>query len=245
MRLHKILAKWGLASRRKIEQLILAGKVKVNNLPFTEVSKDIDENTIETVEIDGKLYKKPISIKTFVLVFNKPSNVLSTMYDPFNRKTLKDYFVSFMNKHKVRLFPVGRLDYDTTGLLLMTNNGDLAYKLMHPKFMIEKEYLVKFWGKPLSKEEIIKIEKGDLILEDGKIAPCKLLVIDKNCCKIILHEGRKREIKRIFAALGRKVVKLQRVRFGPIKLGALKIGSFRLLTKDELMNLFNLVNRKL
>jgi pseudouridine synthase len=227
-RIQKILANWGIASRRTIERLIAEGKVSVNGEVLTGQGMTIDPDGNPVIKISGKQVKKPKNTKLQIFAFNKPMNVVSTLKDDQGRKSIKD----FLPPHQ-RLYPVGRLDMNSTGLLLITNNGELTNRLLHPSFKVAKEYVVKIVGASLTREEKFQFSTG-IELEDGKTAPCKLVQHkDPQTFTVVLKEGRKRQIRRMFDKLDRKVIQLNRVTFGPIKLGNLKAGQMRRLTTAE------------
>jgi len=229
MRLNQFLAKAGVASRRKADLLIEAGKVRVNGKKVETLGYIIDEK-IDKVEVDGREAK--IGQNLIYILLNKPKGYLSTAIDPFGRPIVLD----LLPEVKERIFPVGRLDLDSEGVLLLTNDGDLAYTLTHPKFEIEKVYQVKVKGE-VSPNNIEKLNKG-VILEEGikANAQVKVIQIKKEITEleVTLKEGRKREIKRIFSALGHKVVELVRKRFATLTCKGLKSGEWRYLSKEEI-----------
>jgi len=230
MRLNKYLAKSGVASRRKSDELIQMATTTVNNEiildPVYEVS-DIDE-----IRYDGKLLK--IDKDKIVVMFNKPENVITSVNDPFNRKTVMSY-INF----KKRLVPIGRLDKDSTGLLLLTNDGDLHYFLTHPKNQIIREYDVII-DSMISPKKIKRMSRG-LNIGDGEIGRAKVArqkLIKGRCqARLVLRHGKKREIRRIFRSLKIKLYNLHRVSFGGIHIGGLKKSEFRLLDKKEVNQL--------
>ncbi len=227
MRLNKYLAQAGLASRRKCDDFIRAGLIKVNGKVTLGFSTDIGEEDI--VQYKNRVLE--VSTEKVVYLLNKPEGVVSTSIDTHNRKTVLDLLPK-----AERLFTIGRLDRDTTGALLATNDGDLAYKLTHPKFGIKKVYIV------MSKDDIPaekqrQFSKG-LRLEDGSIAKGVIRKIThenhRNIWEVTLTEGKNREIKRLFTAMGSRVQKLHRVSFAGISADNLKPGKFRKLSKSEL-----------
>lgn len=232
MRLQKFLADAGLGSRRKCETLIAEGRVRVNGEPAV-IGQSVDPKN-DSVVCDGKKLE-PAAAGEYILLY-KPVGYLSTVSDPFSRGTVLD-----LVKSGKRLYPVGRLDKNSEGLMLLTNDGDLAYRLTHPKFQIEKVYEVWVSGVP-SPRTLKKVENG-ILLEDGMTSPCKsrLLKIsggkDKSLIELTLHEGRKREIRRMMKTVGHPVVSLRRVSIGPLRLAGLSPGECRPLTKSELENL--------
>lgn len=228
-RLQKVISRAGVASRRKAEQLILEGKVKVNGEVVTELGTKVSDS--DTVEVNGiKLEKED---KVYYMLY-KPRGVISAVTDDKGRKTVVDFF---KNKVEQRIFPVGRLDYDTTGLLLLTNDGEFSNLLTHPKYEIDKTYIARLKGVPTI-ENIKKLQRG-ILLDDGKTAPAKVKLIsrdfkaNKSICEITIHEGRNRQVRRMFEAIGTPVVKLKRERFGFLTLGNLKPGEYRELSKHE------------
>jgi 23S rRNA pseudouridine2605 synthase len=230
-RIQKILADAGIASRRKAEELIAEGRVTVNGKIATLGMKaDINKDHIK---VDGKLISRPE--KKVYLIFNKPRGVVTSLYDPEGRPTIKD----FIKDIKLRVFPVGRLDYDSEGLLLITNDGDFAHSILHPSKKISKTYLVKIKGIPTA-EKLQTLRKG-VRLEDGLTAPAKVVKIresDKNCwLQITIHEGKKRQVRRMLEKIGHPVLRLKRIAIGNLKLGSLKPGQFRYLMPDDFKKL--------
>ncbi len=228
MRLQKFMAEAGIASRRKCEELIAAGLVSVNGR-VAEIGCVVDP-ACDTVVYRGE--KLALRETRRILVFNKPQCVVSTMHDPEGRPTVADYFRGMPE----RLYPVGRLDYDSEGLLLMTNDGALAYRMTHPKFMVEKTYLVHCDG-PLCEEERRALEKG-VMLEDGMTAPARIgdvknLKYGNTAFSIAIHEGRNRQVRRMLTAIGHDTLLLRRTAIGPITLGNLGQGKWRSLTEEE------------
>jgi len=237
-RLQKIIARAGIASRRKAEELILAGKVTVNGKVVTQLGTKVGPRDV--VEVDGlRLEKEP----PVYFLFYKPVGVVSTVRDEKGRKTVLDFFKGV----EARLFPVGRLDYHTSGLLVLTNDGEFAHLLMHPKFGIEKTYLAKVEGIP-ERTELQKLEKG-VELEDGMTAPAKVKFISgdrkKNTAhvEITLHEGRNRQVRRMFEKIGHPVIKLKRERYGILTLDGLRQGQYRPLTPHEVKQMRVLAER--
>lgn len=234
-RLNKYLARAGVCSRRQADLLIQAGKVKVNGIVVEEMGIQIDPRD-DRVEVDGKPIKSLGEYE--YLILHKPPGYLSTMRDPFQRPTVID----LLPKTKTRLYPVGRLDLDTSGLLFFTNDGDLALALTHPRHLVEKVYRAKVIGTPVV-SDLEKLARG-ILLEDGPTAPAKI-AIDKvengNAIIIItLREGRKRQVKRMMRAIGHPVLALHREAMGPLTLGTLKQGAYRRPTEFELNELLKL-----
>ena len=227
-RLQKILSEIGVASRRNAEELIIEGRVTVNG-KIAVIGMKADPAR-DHIKLDGKLIARP-EPKVY-LIFNKPRNVVTSLSDPEGRPTVKDYLKGV----KYRVFPVGRLDYDSEGLLLLTNDGDFAQAILHPSKKIPKSYLVKVKGSP--EEEGMKKLRAGVKLEDGITAPAKLQksrVTENNTwLEITIHEGRKRQIRRMLEQIGYPVLKLKRIRINGIELGNLKPGECRYLKPEEI-----------
>lgn len=227
MRLNKYLALSGVASRRMADNLIKAATTTVNDIVITDPAFRVKKDDV--IRYDGKNIK--INQKHVVIIFNKPLGVITSMDDPKNRPVIADYFPKNM-----RLFPVGRLDKNTTGLLLVTNNGDLANKLMHPKNLIPKIYEAET-DLLLNAKLISKIKKGVFI---GYNQWAKAIVLNQKKIKsrilvtLQLHHGKNREIRRLFNKINRRLFSLKRVRYGDLELGNLPLGKFRELNKIEL-----------
>lgn len=222
IRLQRFIALNSNYSRRKAEELIQDGIVKINSVK-AELGQSIDPQK-DKIYINGKLIK-PIK-KRITLMLNKPAGYITTKRDPHANKTVMD-LIPYKD-----VFPVGRLDKDTEGLLLLTNDGDLAYKLTHPKFEHEKEYYVELKSE-ITSDQIKKLEKG-ITIDGKKTAPCIITKHNRNKLNITLHEGRKRQIKRMFEKLGNKVIYLYRLRIGKLKLGSLKKGSHKLINSEDI-----------
>lgn len=224
MRLQKYIASCTSYSRRKAEALIEQGRVTVNGKPIKRQGVTINPND-DRVHLDGNLLEQ--NQETRYIMLNKPSGYVSTKHDPHAKKTVMD-LVPYPN-----LYPVGRLDKDTEGLLLLTNDGDFAYRVTHPKFEHEKEYKVVLHH-PLSQEDIQTLEQG-ITLKDGKTAPCAIRSLKNNTTSytITIHEGKNRQIRRMFEEIQNHVIYLQRIRIGTLLLGDLKKGDYKQLsTKD-------------
>ena len=235
-RLQKVIASSGYTSRRKAEELILSGRVKVNGNLITVLGTKV--NADDVVEVNGEILSN--QSKVYYLL-NKPRGVITSVSDDKNRKTVIDLI-----KTDKRIYPVGRLDYDTTGLVILTNDGQLANKLMHPKNKIDKVYTVKIKGL-IGKEQLKKLEKGVLI--DGvktSNAKAKIKKYNKKTdCSIVelcIHEGKNHQVKRMFEAIGYKVLKLKRERISFLDLSNLKSGEYRMLSIKEVKKLYNEVN---
>ncbi|MCG2720669.1 MAG: rRNA pseudouridine synthase [Thermodesulfovibrionales bacterium] len=227
-RLQKILSEMGIASRRASEELILEGRVTVNGQVATLGTKA--DAAKDHIKLNGKLLLRP-EPKVY-LMFNKPRGVVTTLNDPEGRPTVKD----FLKRVKYRVFPVGRLDYDSEGLLLLTNDGDFAQSLLHPSKKIFKTYLVKAKGEP-DEAKIQKLRKGIKLME-GVTAPAKIKKLQKTenntWFEMSIHEGKKRQIRRMFKEINHPVLKLTRIKFGALSLGDLKSGGYRFLTAEEI-----------
>lgn len=230
MRINKYLAECGVASRRGADEIISAGKVSVNGKKVTELGFMVNVDN-DTVTVEGKKIK-PVTKYTYIM-FNKPKGCISTVKDEKGRKTVFDYLKGIDQK----LSTVGRLDYDSEGLLLLTNDGELINKLTHPSFGVPKTYLVKVNGE-LREDELAKLRKG-VKLDDGTVTmKCrvKLLEFSNGVSRIemVITEGKNREIRRMFEALGREVVFLKRKALAEIRLGGLARGGYRFLSEDEI-----------
>jgi 23S rRNA pseudouridine2605 synthase len=227
-RLQKILARAGVASRRKAEELIVAGRVAVNGAVVTELGAKADPAR-DRVTLDGKPLQFPTA--PLYLLLHKPAGYVTTLSDPQGRPTVME----LLKGVKERVFPVGRLDYNTEGLLLLTSDGEWANRLAHPRHEIDKEYLVKVRGM-VTDLQVKRLADG-VELEDGKTAPATVRLggaSEKNSwLTVAIHEGRYRQVRRMCEAVGLFVVKLKRVRYGTVELGELKPGEFRPLTPPE------------
>jgi pseudouridine synthase len=227
IRLQKVLAAAGVASRRAVEEMIVKGRIKVNGKTVKELGTRIDPST-DQVQVDGR----PVQLDPdrVYFAFHKPKGVVSTMADENGRPCLADYFVGLD-----RVFNIGRLDVDTTGLLLMTNDGELANQLAHPSFGVEKLYVAKVRGK-ITRVEMQRLKDG-VKLEDGLAQADSARVLDQNeqssLVEIVLHSGKNRVVRRMMEAVGFPVLELTRKSFGPMRLGNLKPGQFRELSKLE------------
>lgn len=232
IRLNKFLSQAGIASRREADRMIAEGRVKVNSRVVFELGHKIDDQK-DRVEVDGRKVKKEQAL--IYLMLNKPKGYLVTLKDPIQRPTVKDLVVAL----KKKVIPVGRLDYDSEGLLLLTNDGELAYRLTHPRYKIRKTYLVKVKGEP-NHSKLSKLEKG-IFLDGKKTAPAKVLLLEgnpkKSLLKIEIHEGRKREVRRMCEFIGHRVLKLTRIGFAGLKLERLKSGKWRFLKPEEIKKL--------
>lgn len=232
-RINKYLAGLGIASRRKIDEMITARRIKVNGKIIENGVKVTDKDIIE---IDNKKINKKQEKKVYYIL-NKPLDVISAASDDRGRKTVVDYI-----RCKERIFPIGRLDYNTTGLIILTNDGELFNKIIHPKAEVFKKYEAVIKGK-IDEKDIKKLENG-VKLEDGMTLPAKVELIDINerrsIVDISIREGRNRQVRRMFAELGYRVINLQRKEIGNMTLGNLRVGQYRELTKKEVEYLYSL-----
>ena len=232
-RLQKILAQAGVASRRKCEEMILAGQVQVNEETVTTLGTKVDP-AVDTITVNGK---RVGAEQKLYIVFNKPKGVITSATDPHGRKVVTDYIKGV----KERVYPVGRLDYDTEGLLLLTNDGEFAHLLTHPKHHVPKTYLATVKGVPHG-TSLDKLKQG-IMLEDGMTAPAEVEYYDVDpenkysTISITIHEGRNRQVRRMFEAIGHPVERLKRTSFGYLLLGTMKRGSYRSLTANEVESL--------
>ncbi|MEW6324102.1 MAG: pseudouridine synthase [Nitrospirota bacterium] len=229
VRLQKLIAQAGITSRRKAEALITGGAVTVNGRVVTELGSKADPDR-DHIKVEGKLLR--LHPPTVCLMLNKPREFITSLKDPEGRPTVME----LIRGVKGRLYPIGRLDYHTEGLLLLTNDGELAHLLMHPRHGVSKRYEVKIKGQ-LDDDEIQRLARG-VRLEDGTTAPCtikKMGKADKNSwLEVTLHEGRYRQVRRMFEAAGHFVLKLRRVGYGGLALGDLPVGRWRRLTPAEI-----------
>jgi 23S rRNA pseudouridine2605 synthase len=230
MRLQRYLALAGLASRRAAEELIVAGKVRVNGKLVRELGSRVEDG--DRVDVSGRAVAMP---QREVLVLHKPVGVVTTMKDPEGRRTVEDIVRSHRGPKSARLVPVGRLDYDTSGVLLLTNDGDLAFALTHPRFGVDKVYRATLRGR-LEPAMVEKLRRG-IFLEGERTSAAMLRVVsvsrDRSVVDLTLHEGRYRQVRRMFEVVGHPVVSLERLRFGPVSLGSLRQGHLRELTPSE------------
>lgn len=236
IRLQKVLSQAGVASRRNAEIMIDEGRVEVNGDIVTVQGRRVDPDR-DVIRVDGQRIPPPR--RHAYLVFNKPRGVVSTMDDPEGRRTIADYLVG----RKERLFHVGRLDTDTEGMLLLTNDGDFAQRMTHPRYELPKTYVAEVEG-ILEIKTAKRMQKG-LTLDDGPVKPDSVRVgqslKDRTMVTVVLHEGRNRIVRRMFDAVGHPVRRLARTQIGPVRMGQLKPGHLRELTRDELGSLLDAV----
>lgn len=231
MRLAKYLAEAGVASRRKAEELIMQGRVKINGLVVKEKGCTINPG-VDRVEFDGRIISR--EEKVYILL-NKPAGYISSVFDPQGRPTVME----LLKDIKLRIYPVGRLDFDTEGLLLLSNDGDFTNLMIHPRYEINKTYQALVKGKPDKKS--LQILQEGIQLEDGITAPARVNILkalqDKTLLEIEIHEGRKRQVKRMCLAIGHPVISLKRTTFGFLKLQGVAPGKYRFLTPSEVNRL--------
>ncbi len=235
VRLQKVLANAGVASRRASEVLISEGRVEVNGTVVTEQGRRVDPDR-DVVRVDGSRIPPPRRHR--YLVLNKPRGVVSTMDDPEGRRTLAD----LVPERHGRLFHVGRLDTDTEGLILLTNDGDFAQRMAHPSYEVPKTYLAEVAG-VVGRDVLGRLRSG-ITLSDGPVRPVAVKLVsttgERSLVKITLHEGRNHVVRRTMEAVGHPVRRLSRTGIGPVRLGTLKTGEFRELTREELGGLLDL-----
>ena len=225
-RLQKVLARVGLGSRRTCEKLISEGRVTVDGT-IAELGCRVDVKSVR-IEVDGA----PVGVRPGLVYYllNKPVGVVTTAADPHDRPTV----VGLVPDHP-RVFPVGRLDVQTEGLLLLTNDGDLAHRLTHPSFGVSKEYLAEVEGQP-SPGAVRRLREG-VVLEDGRTAPARAVLVDTSVLRITIHEGRNRQVRRMCEAVGHPVIRLIRTRVGPLVDRSLAPGAYRTLVAEEIQAL--------
>lgn len=239
-RLQKVMAQAGIASRRKSEAIILAGRVKVNDKVITELGFKVDPDSDEII-VDGRPLRKQAHV---YILFHKPKGVISSVKDPEGRKVVTD----FMHGIKQRVYPVGRLDYDTEGLLLLSNDGEFTHLLTHPRHEIPKTYYATVKGVPHG--SVLEQLKRGVMLEDGMTAPAEVDYVDiaddqsKSVIAITIHEGRNRQVRRMLEAVHCPLLKLRRVAFGFLTLEGVPRGKYRLLKPKEVKELIQLAKRK-
>ena len=227
MRLAKYLAHAGVASRRAAERIVVAGRVTVDGVEVRDCARDVDD--AHAVAVDGRLVAT--ERRRAVYAVHKPAGVVSTASDPQGRPTV----VSLVPARE-RLYPVGRLDADSTGLILLTNDGELAHRLTHPSFEVPKTYRARVRHPPVRERALRRLREG-VELDDGRTAPARVRRIHPDTLEITIHEGRKRQVRRMCEAVGHPVTALERIAFGPLRLGALAPGEHRRLTAAEVERL--------
>jgi 23S rRNA pseudouridine2605 synthase len=227
MRLAKYLAHAGVASRRAAEQLVFAGRVTVRGEVVRDPARDVDDDA--DVAVDGR--RVALERRHVVYVLHKPAGYVSTARDPQGRPTVVSLVPS-----RERLYPVGRLDADTTGLILLTNDGELAHHLTHPSFEVPRVYRAQVARAPV-RDQALRTLRAGVELDDGRTAPAKVRRLAPDRLELTIHEGRKRQIRRMCDAVGHPVVKLARVAFGPLGLGDLAPGAHRRLNRAEVERL--------
>jgi 23S rRNA pseudouridine2605 synthase len=245
VRLQKVLAAAGIASRRACEVLISEGRVEVNSEVVTEQGRRVDPER-DVIRVDGARIPPPRRHR--YLALHKPRGVVATMDDPEGRRTVADLLAEPADRSTTRsiknerLFHVGRLDTDSEGLLILTNDGDFGHRLAHPSYQVPKTYIVEVTG-VLSEQTLRRLRRG-ITLEDGPVRPSSVKIIssaaDKTLLKITLQEGRNRIVRRTMEAVGHPVRRLTRIGIGPVRLGNLKVGEYRELTREELGGLLDL-----
>ena len=228
MRLAKYLAHAGVASRRAAEQLIASGRVAVKGEIVTDPARGVGEET--PVSVDGRPIRGPEPRVLYAL--NKPVGVVSTAHDNHRRRTVLD----LVPARGLRLYPVGRLDADSSGLILLTNDGELANRLTHPSFEVPKTYRARLGGGPVGERALDALRHG-VALEEGTTAPALARRVRADVLELTIHEGRNRQVRRMCEAVGHPVLELRRIAFGPLRLGGLKEGAYRRLAADEIESL--------
>jgi 23S rRNA pseudouridine2605 synthase len=233
LRLHKYLAQCGLASRRKAEEMIRQGRVSVDGEVVTAMGSRVSPD-IQRICVDGK----PVimKVKPLTVLLNKPRGYVTTLSDPQGRPIV----TSLLHGIQDRLFPVGRLDLDTEGALILTNDGDLAENIQHPRFEVKKTYEALVRGRP-SVRDLRRLEQG-IVLDGKKTSPATAAIIkgdgSTTLVKITIHEGRKRQVKKMFSAVGKPVLRLKRIAYGHLFLQNLPVGTFRILSSDDIKKIF-------
>ena len=228
-RLQKLIAQAGICSRREAEKIISAGRVTVDGKIFRELGAKADPSK-NKIRVDGKLLH--FGAEKIYLLLNKPRGYVSTAKDERGRKTVLDLLGENFSE---RVWPVGRLDLNSEGLLILTNDGDLTNALIHPRFEVSKTYRAKISG-DVTEEKLDKLRAG-IELDDGLTAPAEIFLLEKNLVEVTIHEGRNRQVRRMFAAVGLDVKRLRRIKFSFLTLDGLKVGAFRKLTAEEISRL--------
>lgn len=228
MRLAKYLAHAGVASRRAAEEIVRAGRVRVAGEVVLDPAREVGETSV--VAVDGRVLAGAEA--TVVYAVNKPLGVLSTAKDTHGRPTV----IELIPHERARLYPVGRLDADTSGLILLTNDGELAHRLTHPSFEVQKTYRARVRGGSVGKSALRTLCDG-VSLEDGVTAPARVRQLQEGVLELTIHEGRNRQVRRMCEAVGHRVIELERIAFGPLKLGDLPRGAHRRLDRAEVERL--------
>lgn len=226
VRLQKFLAECGVGSRRKMEEFITEGRVRVNGKVVNQLGAKVDPD-VDSIEVNRRTVR---AAPKGIMLLNKPRGVVSTLHDPEGRRTVAD----FLTKHYKSFFPVGRLDWDSTGLMVLTNDGEIAERLMHPRFAFERTYQARVEGS-VSEDVLSKLSRG-IRLSDGLVkAQASVLRNDEGSTwvEVSIREGRNRVVRRAFEKLGHPVMKLKRTKYGPFRLGSLQVGQVRVLTLKE------------
>lgn len=225
-RLQKIIARAGICSRREAEKLILAGKVSVDGKIIRELGAKAELN--QKIRVDGKLLT--LDAEKIYIMLNKPRGYVSTAKDERGRKTILELI-----DISERIYPIGRLDLNSEGLILLTNDGELTNALIHPRFEVKKTYRAKIAG--VLTEEKLDLLRAGIELDDGLTAPAEIYMLDKDLVEITIHEGRNRQVRRMFSAIGCDVKRLRRIKFANLTLDGLKVGKWRKLTAEEVAKL--------
>ena len=228
-RLQKLIAQAGICSRREAEKIISAGRVTVDGKIFRELGAKADPSK-NKIRVDGKLLH--FGAEKIYLLLNKPRGYVSTAKDERGRKTVLDLLGENFSE---RVWPVGRLDLNSEGLLILTNDGDLTNALIHPRFEVSKTYRAKISG-TVTEEKLDKLRAG-VELDDGLTAPAEVYLLEDDLVEVTIHEGRNRQVRRMFAAVGCDVKRLRRIKFAGLTLDGLKVGKWRTLTADEIAQL--------
>ncbi len=233
VRLQKYIARCGITSRRKAEQLILDGRVSVNGIIITALGMKVRAG-VDKVLVDGKKAVPEQMLEYFLL--NKPKGYVTSRFDPQGRPVV----ISLIRENNTRIFPVGRLDFDTEGALLLTNDGELAQKIQHPSFQVKKTYEAVVYGHP-GQAKLRKLA-GGIMLDKRKTAPAKINIVKKwpktSLIKCTIHEGRRHQVKNMFKAIGHPVASLKRTAYGQLLLGSLALGASRRLPPSEIKKIF-------
>ncbi len=225
-RLQKIISRAGVCSRREAEKLILAGKVSVDGKIIRELGTKAELN--QKIRVDGKLLT--LDAEKIYIMLNKPRGYVSTAKDERGRKTILELI-----DIPERIYPIGRLDLNSEGLILLTNDGELTNALIHPRFEVKKTYRAKISG--VLTEEKLDLLRAGIELDDGLTAPAEIYMLDKDLVEITIHEGRNRQVRRMFSAIGCDVKRLRRIKFANLTLDGLKVGKWRKLTAEEVSKL--------